>query len=176
MFSRLDPVFKTTLRETEKTDTRLGIRENENRDQQKRNPAKEKDAAADDLQDEATVSIEALTGFLQNMMAEDAASQPAVPEPEPPGIARPEAMAANAYRKMAGHSQQGHTSASPPASGNPGLNPQEKILIARLIQDLEYLTRHGVKQLTIGNTSSRLLEGFIEAAERARESLQDLPS
>lgn len=170
MFSRLDPVFKANIREAERADTRLGIREDEEREEGRKN-RKEKDRQeTSEPEDKATVSVAALAEFLNELISEDDISRH-IPQTVPADshAARPEAMAAaSAYRKTSGQTE-GNPSYQP--AGDTQLSAHEKVLMARLIEDLEYLSKHGVTRLTIGKTDSGLLEGFIYAAEQAKSSL-----
>ncbi len=168
MFSRLDPLFKTSFRETEQLDTRLGIREDEEREDPNKGKEHKRKEETSESVDVASVSVEALAGFLRNLMTtEDVSAY--IPEDQMPNGSQAAAKAASAYQKMADRSHSSH----PPVSQgvDTKLSPQEKVLITRLIVDLDYLSQHGVRQLAIGNSNSGLLEGFIEAAERAKEQL-----
>ncbi len=77
MFSQLGPLFKTTFRRTESNDTRQAIPHNErDKGRAKDGEENQKKESADPWEDNTTVSIEALRGFLVNflktMMSEEA--------------------------------------------------------------------------------------------------------
>jgi hypothetical protein len=172
MFSRLDPALKGTFRVTEETDTWMGIRQDEEQGENRKRKEKHEEDENPDARDEATVSIDALTSFLTNMMYSENPLQ------EVDKAARnkerslsPEAKAASAYQKMADKTATASTPSATSTGDSPQLSSQEKVLIARLIEDLKYLSDRGVTQITIGRTDSSLLEGFIEAAETALKRL-----
>ncbi|MGE4314091.1 MAG: hypothetical protein AB7E85_07465 [Pseudobdellovibrionaceae bacterium] len=172
MFSRIDPIFRTFIRQTENTDTRQEIRREENvyvgRDREERRHARDHD---DLWTDSTDVSVKALISFLENILSEDsrsgqeksfssmadqmtdtpeedaASSEFASGEDEP--VYRPSAArAASAYATTATKIEGGATSAAAGTpSGGISSEPAEAVVLEH--QDrrmIENLVR-GLRQL-----------------------------
>lgn len=68
MFSRLDPYFKTQMRQTENTDTRQAIRREEKQDSKKKDAHKDQSLDNSLWEDSSGVSVEALEAFLSQFL------------------------------------------------------------------------------------------------------------
>lgn len=175
MFSQLGPLFKTHLRQAEKSDARLEIRRDERNEHGKR---QEKEPEEEDTSglwvDSTEVSVDALKAFLVGFLtsrgddvpeAQGATMEHAAPSPEyrPPVNTRT-ARAVKAYSSMAAQS------APPPPPPEPTENKASEeavnlidLLAAdelrtmhALITELDALARKGVQTLTIEKADSFL--------------------
>lgn len=178
MFSQLGPLFKTTLRQAEKSDTRLEIRREE-----KENPGRkdEEDSGAEETsalwEDSTAVSVEALRTFLieflktrgdhpsQNSMPDQEAGYTPTPEYRPPAN-NTAARAVKAYASTAGQV----SAPPPPAEEEPEqtvdladlLKADELRTIHVLIHELDMLSRSGVQTLVIEKADT-FLEALVQA-------------
>lgn len=174
MFSQLGPLFRTHLRQAEKSDARLEIRRDEKQGQGKRQEEEQEDSAGSDLWEDSTnVSVEALKTFLIQFLksrgdevpeapeaASDSETVTLTPEYRPPASNRA-AQAVRAYGAMA---------TQPPPAPPPAEQAAQPVdlvsLLAAdevrtmhvLITELEALSRQGVQTLTIEKADT-----FLEA-------------
>ncbi len=179
MFSQLGAIFKTHLRQAEKSDTRLEIRRDEKQDQGKKQEFDTTDEESSAFwEDSTTVSVEALKAFLVEFLksrgdevpetaqaATEDAFVPPAPEYRPPVNTRT-ARAVKAYSSMAA---QVSAPVPPQNSADSDTAPEEVDLVGLLaadevrtmhvlISELDALTRRGVQTLTIEKA-----ETFLEA-------------
>lgn len=184
MFSQLGPLFKTHLRQAEKSDARLEIRRDERQDQGKKQDFEEQTDDTSGLWEDSTaVSVEALKAFLVEFLksrGDDVpeAAQPLAeevglsitPEYRPPANTRA-AQAVKAYGAMA--AQVAAPPAPPPAqlessaSGEPVdlaslLQADEVRTMHVLITELDLLSRKGVQTLVIEKADT-FLEALVQA-------------
>lgn len=190
MFSQLGPLFKTHLRQAEKSDARLEIRRDEKQEHGKKQEFEEPDTGGGDLWEDSTaVSVEALKAFLIQFLksrGDDVPEASAVPETSETLIPTPEyrppvnnraAQAVRAYSSMA--AQQG-TMPPPPPSPPEAEKAQSVDLVSLLaadevrtmhvlITELDALSRRGVQTLTIEKADT-FLEALVLAvrAENAK--------
>lgn len=177
MFSQLGPLFKTHLRQAEKSDARLEIRRDEKQDPGKRQEAEDEGDDTSALWEDSTaVSVEALKAFLVEFLKsrgdevpeapEDAAdiSLSHTPEYRPPMNNRA-AQAVKAYSSMAAQTAQ---PTQPPSEPEPPqaeavdlvslLAADEVRTMHVLITELDALSRKGVQTLIIEKADT-----FLEA-------------
>lgn len=179
MFSQLGPLFKTHLRQAEKSDARLEIRRDERQDQGKRQEAEEEAVDTSALWEDSTaVSVEALKAFLVEFLKSRGDEVPEAPEPiadeahfsatpeyRPPANTRT-AQAVKAYGAMAA---QVSTPITPPEPAESSAETESVDLVSLLkadevrtmhilITELDILSRKGVQTLTIEKADT-----FLEA-------------
>jgi hypothetical protein len=188
VFSQLGPLFKTHLRQAEKSDARLEIRRDEKQEHGKKQTFEEPDAESSDLWEDSTaVSVEALKAFLIQFLkarGDDAPEASPVmenirdtaqtPEFRPPANNRA-AQAVRAYSSMAAQNN------APPPVSQATVPPTQDIdlvsLLAAdeirtmhvLIAELEGLSRKGIQTLTIEKADT-FLEALVLSvrAEKAK--------
>lgn len=191
MFSQLGPLFKTHLRQAEKSDARLEIRRDEKQEHGKKQEFEEPDTGGGDLWEDSTaVSVEALKAFLIQFLksrGDDVPEASAVPEaseiltqtPEyRPPVNNRAAQAVRAYSSMA--AQHGAMPPPPPPSPPETEKAQSVDLVSLLaadevrtmhvlITELDALSRRGVQTLTIEKADT-FLEALVLAvrAENAK--------
>lgn len=185
MFSQLGPLFKTTLRQAESSDSRMAIRRDERQDQEKGQEYEDKLEDENSLwEDTTTVSVEALKAFLveflkskgeEQLASADNAKSPAaeIYQPKPLEPANP--MAARAIKAYASHTLPEEPQPLPQPEQNAGnlvdlLRSDELRTIHQLITELEVLSRKGTTFLTIEKADS-----FLEALVRAVEIEKSRP-
>lgn len=175
MDSGIDRIVRTTFRTTEKTDTWLGLhREDPTQD---RKSKKDDSRPTDDpfTADDTSVSVNALHGFLKNLLvgAPGEPSAPvadAPPAPAPQAPPTPQAMAAaRAYQTAARSSGTPHVDLTdmPPPAADPDhppvvLSVEETRIIHRLITDLETLAARGIATLSLPAA-----ENFLSSLQQA---------
>lgn len=183
MFSQLGPLFKTHLRQAERTDTRLEIRREDEQDQGKK---REEEAAEDTnsvlWEDSTTVSVEALKAFLIEFLKSRGDDVPEAPTPtdelalQPHPEYRPPANPRTARAVQAYSSTAAHAPPPPPATAALEEKSQDSAatearvdlvsLLAAdeirtmhvLITELDALHRGGVQTLVIEKAGT-----FLEA-------------
>jgi len=186
MFSKLDAIFRSLPRQAESTDTRLGIRRDEQREEGRKNKEREEKPDETDLwQDSTVVSVAALRAFLENLAGDAVipALQPAGPDgenlavssvPAAPPPPSPAAYAAQTYKATA---QRGGSDAPPPSAAARGepqqaagidLSLDEVRVMHSLSDDLAFLAEKGVSQLNIPRGES-FLKSIMEAVARAKK-------
>lgn len=184
MLSRLDPVFRTILRRTEETDTRLHIRRDESQGQEKGKKGPESGEYTPlAWEDSATVSVAALKAFLQTLLQ---GTLPAKDTPSPHSFSPERETGSVSYRAARAYQTTGRAvhdpnieaqlPPPPPAGGGAaeavslGSDFSEKDLadVQRFVADLIELERLGVTDLTI-QRSQTFLEGVRQAIEAAKE-------
>lgn len=179
MDSRLDSLFKNTFRQTERTDTWMGIRREEPRDDQRRKNDDHKDDEDKTVwEDNMAVSIASLRQFLLSLLESQA------PDPQDKGAQTSEApeehpltttqqkthKAINAYQTTARHS----TPTPPPVAEAPvkpnpaALTQEENRDIYQLLQDLDNLLAQGITSLTIQKDGS-----FLQSLRKSAASALD---
>ncbi|NCC23034.1 MAG: hypothetical protein EOM26_11340 [Alphaproteobacteria bacterium] len=174
MFSRLDPVFRTTLRHTEQTDARLGIREEDARDDpRKKKSRRDANSEESEREDLAIVSIPALRAFLTGMLEDPEAARAKAEQHAAGAAARnPQASrAAKAYQATASGGTPADYTAATGGERLAALTEQEKTTIRALIDTLCWLESQEVFELSIGKTSESLLAGLVEAATRTKAEI-----
>lgn len=184
MFSQLGPLFKTHLRQAEKSDARLEIRRDDPHDQRKKqDDGGDEDDTSALWEDSTSVSVEALKSFLAEFLrtrgeevskpqthAEDV---PALaPEYRPPASTRA-ARAVAAYGASAAHAAPSAEPPPPEVIEPPRpavdlvdlLRADEVRTMHVLIAELESLSRRGVQTLTIDKAET-FLEALVMAVHR----------
>ena len=189
MFSNLGPLFKATFRQTEQADTRMSIRKDDPRDQQRKREAESEETGDSDLwEDSMGVSIEALRVFLENFGAGKippaAGGAPAsnaeasaetrtapVPEIRPPQNTQT-ARAVHAYQSMAEKTGGGYH--APPAEAQGSdldlLHAQDVRVIYDLIKDLKDLAVAGYDTLPLERSDS-FLQALQDAVTRLKSGV-----
>lgn len=185
MFSQLGPLFKTHLRQAEKSDTRLEIRREEKQDQGKKNESEEQDDAGSGLWEDSTaVSVEALKAFLVEFLktrgddvpeasgtGQPIEYQDITPEYRPPASNRA-AMAVKAYSSMAAQVAPPPPPPEPPEAEAIDLvsllAADEVRTMHVLISELEALSRRGVQTLTIEKADT-FLEALVLAVRAEKQ-------
>ena len=184
MFSQLGPLFKTHLRQAEKSDARLEIRRDERQDQGKKQESEDQTEDTSGLwEDSTSVSVEALKAFLVEFLksrgdevpeapeqsADDIALSAITPEYRPPVNTRT-AQAVKAYGAMAAQTMQ----APPPPEPKESAASTESIDLVSLLKadevrtmhvlitELDALSRQGVHTLTIEKADT-FLEALVQA-------------
>ncbi len=182
MYSRLDPLFKSTFHRTESTNTRLGIRHEEKDENRRKKHDSEDEGTESSLWEDSTiVSISALKAFLdglvkgpqpqQNITPQENIKTPSAKKPSSPAAAK----AAKAYEstsRAVHHEQQKPPEVRETTKGEnaPTLTPQELRTIHQLIADLNELaaTRH-IEELTLSRDSS-FLQSLVNAVKKIKQS------
>lgn len=182
MFSSFGNIFITRPREAESTDTRLGIRKHEpdQESRKKKDAKKEGGAAADD--DSATVTVEALSVFLQNFLKSletqkaDGPSAQRVSDPsqkassaqEPRQADGETSRAVGVYQHVA--SRVDRMSSPPVAEESQApsiLGAADIRTIHKLLEDLKPLSERGVEYLVIERSES-FLGSLVAAVAKAK--------
>lgn len=189
MFSQLGPLFKTVLRQAEKSDARLEIRREEKENPEKRQESDKSEEESSFLWEDSTgVSVEALRTFLSEFLktrgevngeaaafdtGDDVSINPSLPQKE--AVSTVAARAVKAYSSMAAQGV-------PPVIAETDneedtaevdlvslLAADELRTIHVLIHELDLLARRGVETLTIEKADT-FLESLVRAvsAEKAR--------
>lgn len=188
MFSKLDAIFRALPRQAESTDTRLGIRRDEEHEENRKNKNREEKPDETDLwQDSTVVSVAALRAFLENLAGEAVipAAQPAdsggevialssssAQELTPPS---PAALAAQTYKATAQRAENSTPPLPPAGRSEPqtagiDLSLDEVRVMHALTDDLAFLTEKGVMQLNIPRGES-FLKSIMDAVTRAKKEL-----
>ena len=181
MYSHLDPIFKTHIRQAETADTGLHIRQDDPRQNGKKNDRQQKNETDNSLwEDSAGVSVGALRTFLEDLIRPHQKSAHTVqasinetefPEENPERPISPQAAtAAKAYQhsaETAGTTTRRimtHT-VTPPSESDTKLTGKEIETIQRLIADLENLPPQTNLQLSLKPGTS-FLQSLIDAVAR----------
>lgn len=184
MFSQLGPLFKTTFRQAESTDTRQDIKHYEKDDGRKKREQEDRQETSEFWEDTTSVSTEALRTFLVNFLKtipEEAdgrlsESAPEAPEEKIQEYRAPKtsvtARALHAYQSM---NEKTHTGSPPPrpepenmpdtaqsADGVSLLPGSDVRIIHTLIDDLKTLSEGGLETLTIQKADS-FLDSLVTA-------------
>lgn len=187
MDSRLDSIFRTTFRTTEQTDSWLGIRREDAHDDRKPKHHDKKDDADAVSEEGASLSLPALYGFLQGLVAGQpghlAASSPiAPPHTSPPPVISPAtspttsraAAAMRAYQTSARSTGTPHVDLhdAPPAIAAPAidLSTEEIRIIHQLLADIAVLAGRNVMTITLRpaeNFLGSLVAGVAEMMEHS---------
>ncbi len=176
MDSRLDNVFHNVFRQTESTDTWMGIRREEPRDDPRRKKGDEEEKKEEPKwEDNAVVSIAALKQFLTTLIAPGSEFQKAAPTLTETHNLSPQQRrahnAASAYQTTARHVPSPAPVTAPEAkSDSPTLTQEENRIIHQLMNDLEVLLQNGVTSLVIQKEGS-FLESLSQSAKAALERL-----
>jgi hypothetical protein len=169
LFSQLGPLFRTHLRQAEKTDTRLEVRRDDSKDHGKKHGHQAETEDSNALwEDSTSVSIEALRAFLVEFLKSRGNAVPEarnensdntlipglIPEYRPPASNRA-AQAVKAYSSMAGqpfHAPSPETTepSAPAESDLIDLLKRDDVrTMNALITELDALALKGVQTLTI---------------------------
>jgi hypothetical protein len=192
VFSQLGPLFRTHLRQAEKSDTRLEIRRDDPRDQRKKQEFEEpQESAADLWEDSTAVSVEALKAFLVEFLKSRGDDVPEAQDLQAANILQitPEyrapvntrtAQAVKAYGAMAAQ-----TLATPPAEAQTEQTTAEadasidlvSLLAADevrtmhvLISELDAFSRKGVQTLVIEKADT-FLEALVMAVRAEKQKI-----
>lgn len=160
MESRLDSIFRTTFRTTEQTDSWLGIRREDAHDDRKPKHHDKKDDTDPLSEEGATLSLPALYGFLQGLVAGQpghpaVTTTPAAPQAAPPPqTPTPQAAAAmRAYQTSARSTGTPHVDLhdAPPAITAPAvdLSAEEIRIIHQLLADIDVLAGRNVMTIPL---------------------------
>lgn len=189
MFSNLGPLFKATIRQAEKVDTRMAIRKDEPRDEgRKKDPREEEDEDSALWEDSMGVSIESLRAFLINFVSGQTAHvagtaglglessddtaiiapQPEIREPQNTQTAR----AMQAYQSMADKGVGAYHPPPPPAATSDVdlVQAEDVRLIHALIADLVLLGEAGHETLPL-EKSDTFLHAIQEAVARLKSGV-----
>lgn len=179
MFSRLDPLFRSILKEPEKIDSWLGIYYDEDREKWRGKKNDHSEGNENEDQDETVISIEGFAGFLKSLLSEeDTEKEDKSPSPDSyMDKNSPEARAAGAYQKTANNSSEyvpiSHIDRTENTGEKIDISPKEKLMIEELVNDMEYLLKHGISYLPIENSEISLLDGLIEVVKNAKSGPKD---
>jgi hypothetical protein len=180
MYSRLDAIFRTQPRHAESADARLAIREHEDRQDRKKDEGP-RDNDSSFWEDSTSVSVTALLGFLENLIAGGGPSAAGVqadiaaPEGPPPMSPSPASQAAKAYQRTynAAYPEEAvETGPAPDFSGGAErveLNAEEQRIVHRLIENLKILAGNGITSLALHLGDRSFLDSLIEAVKNATE-------
>lgn len=186
MFSQLGPLFKTTFRQAESTDTRQGIKHYERDDGRKKREREEKSETSELWEDSTSVSVEALRSFLINFLktvpaeeggelSEDKSSASPSEEKTQEYRAPKTTAAARAVHAYQSMNEKTHTGSPPPrpqpenmpetqedSSSVSLLHGSDVRLIHTLIDDLKLLSEAELETLTIRKADS-FLDSLVAA-------------
>lgn len=183
MFSQLGPLFKTQLRQAEKSDARLEIRRDEKQDQGKKHDFGEDEAQGSDFWEDSTaVSVEALKTFLTEFLKTRGEEDIKEATPKGAPAQRPEhkpaadsrtAQAMKAYGSMAAASPISYTPPQPEKESESVdlvdlLAADEVRTIHALITELDILSRKGVQTLIIEKAPT-FLEALVHAVRAEKQ-------
>ncbi len=182
MDSRLDSIFRTTFRQTESTDTWMGIRREDPHDDHKRkNNDDDQKKEKPQWEDDTVVSIAALKQFLTTLIAPDSVYQapatPAVPTQATLSTQQQRAHnAASAYQSTARHAAYTAptTAVTPPPTTTKSTNTlsqEESRAIHQLLGDLDLLLQEGVTSLRIQKEGS-FLQSLRLAAQNTLNAIR----
>ncbi len=166
--SRLDSIFRTTFQPAERTDTRQGIRREEPPNDQRRRHHEKQEHKETPPEDNATLSVIALHGFLNTLLLR-AGEQPERSSSHATGAGqefvnivpdgdnnKAAARAANAYQTTARSAPGAHInlSDSPPAATVPEghalpLSAEELRVIHQLLHDVGILAERGIGTINL---------------------------
>lgn len=182
MDSKLDSIFRTRFHPAEKSDTWLGIRRQDPQDDR---PGKDRDEKEDNPEfgeDNTTLSVTALHGFLNSLLQQAGTTQamteqpPPVPETslEPPPAQPGYRAAASAYQtasQSGGPALIDRTDRPPPASpaAQIALSDNELQTIRRLLRDVEKLARYGGQMITL-RPAATFLDSLALGVDEALDS------
>lgn len=183
MYSRLDPIFKSQMRQAETLDTHHGIHRHLDDESRRRKDSDDTHNSDPALwEDSTTVSIEALRAFLKNLLADsqpdhktegpkDSVTKKSDKQPPKSGAA---ARAASAYQRTYSATHYDDTEHAPlpvePDDKNTAaikLEPEERRAMHALIDDLKILAEAGHRNLVIEKNTS-FLASLIEAVKKAK--------
>lgn len=179
MFSKLGTTIPPFLRQAESTDTHQYIRRHE-RDQGRRKNFENHDADADNYDDEASVSVEALLLFLESMASATGhkthkatiSNEHEIAHNKATSPASPSLYAAHAYAHAAKTSPVSSSEAATPSYPPDQATIQTtdsagNTLITDLITEVRALKDSGVKMLYIERGDS-FADSLFQAIEKAR--------
>lgn len=192
MFSQLGPLFKTHLRQAEKSDARLEIRRDERNDQGRKHdePPQEEESSAL-WEDSTTVSIEALKVFLSGFLTSKTGTAPetsnrslsqaeteSLPQEPLHPVNTRTARAVKAYGSAAAQASPPPAPPQMPENNSDRndldlselLEADELRTIHVLVTELDNLARNGVQTLTIEKADS-FLKALVFAVQA--EKLKD---
>ena len=190
MFSRLDPYFKTQMRQTENTDTRQAIRREEKQDSKKKDSHKSQNTDNSLWEDSSGVSVEALEAFLSQFLEESYTEESSgflteqkqktrteedsrinMPSENSEEPAMPQnthtARALQAYQTMSyrAHPEElllnAEQNRASLTTPQNGLSTQEVRMIHALIDNLKTLAEHNIHSVTIEQADS-----FLQGIEK----------
>ncbi len=175
MYSHLDSIFKTHIRQTETADARLHIRKDDPREKQRHKNQDREEEDEDTLwEDRTTVSTIALKVFLENILPEENHKQPDKPDnrekkqnrEQREQISPQRTHAIHAYQHSAKTRANSQEDISQTASHNPRppLSKTEITAIHKLITDLNTLIAGQVTELTLRPAGS-FLQSLIDTVE-----------
>ncbi|MCB9988048.1 MAG: hypothetical protein H6868_01800 [Rhodospirillales bacterium] len=185
MYSHLDPIFKTHIRQTETTDTGLHIRRDDPRQQGRKNDRDRKDETDNSLwEDSAEVSVSALRTFLEDLIAprqkpetspESSENRETEPLPTQKPVSPQAATAAKAYQHSAETKGEPpvlpshHSARSSDETANK-LTQEDIDMIRRLISELYDLPGHTNLQLSLKPGNS-FIQSLIDAVTLAKQAV-----
>ena len=174
MFSNLGPLFKTTFRKAESTDTRQGIQREDKKITRHRDEKPDDNRISVDLwEDDASVSVESLRAFLidflKNNKNKDATKVENYAKPLENKTAKPKntiiAKATNAYQSLAEKTAPSSIPSlkeNDPVSDADLIESEEIRRIHTLIEDLDTLSSNNINALYIQKADS-----FVESLQNA---------
>jgi hypothetical protein len=178
MDSKLDSIFRTRFHPAEKTDTWLGIRRQDPQDDRPGKDHEDKEDNPEFGEDNTTLSVTALHGFLNSLLQQTGETQSAPEQPAPPPptqAAQPGyRAAANAYQ-TASHSggpaliNRTDLPPTPSAAPSVSLSDDELQTIRRLLRDVEKLARYGGQMITL-RPAATFLDSLALGVDEALDS------
>ncbi|MGZ9108876.1 MAG: hypothetical protein ACXW4B_08670 [Micavibrio sp.] len=180
MDSKLDSIFRTRFHPAEKSDTWLGIRRQDPQDDRPEKDRKDKEDDPEFGEDNTTLSVTALHGFLSTLLQQSGEAQTTpAPTPENPSAHAPAQpgyrAAASAYQtasQSGGPTLINRTDTPPPAaSASPAitLSDDELQTIRRLLRDVEKLARYGGQMITL-RPAATFLDSLALGVDEALDS------
>lgn len=192
MFSRLDSIFKTPDRQTEKVDTRLAIRRKEQDQRRSKDEDRKKSSDEDLWTDSTSLSLSALQSFLENLLHEqgkeeetntaekvDTNGLPSQSASEPPSSPPPvrNVRAAQAYQRTKETSYpeqaihpQSLKSAEHTEDGGSDLvlTTEEKKVMRDILSDLKDLSSQGYTEIKL-EKADNLLQGIMNSIQTLKK-------
>jgi hypothetical protein len=176
MFSSLGHIFAGQPRKAENTDTRQDIKKHDPDHEKRRRKDAEHDGRPENQDlDFAVVSVDALSAFLESFLtsAEDkessapAAAAVRTPHAHAPSLSPENAQAINAY-KTSTHRAAMTSSAPAPEKTTSALKlqPDEKVLIYKLLENFRILKARNIEVLRI-ERSDTFLKSLEESVAKA---------
>ncbi len=176
MDSKLDSIFRTRFHPAEKSDTWMGIRRHDPDDGRHKKDREEKEDNPEFGEDNTTLSVTALHGFLMSLLPQDGAPQTAPETPDSSAHApAPGYRAATSAYQTAAASGRGPsvsmTDTPPPSAAAPlvTLSEDELCTVRQLLRDVEKLARYGGQTITL-RPAATFLESLAMGVEDALDT------
>jgi hypothetical protein len=167
MFSRLETIFRSEFRQTEKTDTRQQITRQNKDFQRKKHKEKKKDDALLSSEDDTAVSIRALSIFLKGLLPGEEDDIKNNKENDPANKVQNKAKnpntvkAINAYERSSADKASSYNALEKTAN-NYNLSAEEENKIKKILDNLELLKDKNLEYLTLKPAPT-----FLESLDKA---------